>query len=76
MTYPKPRTIEVRVGTRLGQLLKFSGVAEHGAMAREWIQSGLVSVNGELELRRGYQVANGDQIYVGPVNEQLVVKLI
>ena len=38
---------------RLGQVLKATGMAESGAEAKEIIQDGLVSVNGETETRRG-----------------------
>lgn len=51
---------------RLGQLLKFAGVVEDGADARSAIESGLVSVNGDTETRRGRQVRAGDVVtYAG-----------
>lgn len=75
MKNTQTRSLSVRPGTRLGQLLKFAGQAEHGAMAREWIQTGLISVNGQLELRRGYQVADGDEIHVGPTGITLIVTI-
>lgn len=49
---------------RLGQFLKYQGLAETGAQAREWIQSGLVSVEGEVETRRGRQLADGMHVSV------------
>ena len=45
---------------RLGQLLKLAGVVEDGATAREVIERGLVTVNGEVDTRRGRQVVPGD----------------
>jgi ribosome-associated protein len=45
---------------RLGQLLKLAGVVDDGATAREVIERGLVTVNGEVETRRGRQVRAGD----------------
>ena len=45
---------------RLGQLLKLAGVVDDGATARELIERGLVTVNGEVETRRGRQVRAGD----------------
>jgi ribosome-associated protein len=50
---------------RLGQLLKFAGVVEDGAQARTAIESGLVSVNGTVEARRGRQIRPGDVVTLG-----------
>ena len=47
---------------RLGQLLKLSGVVEDGAEARELIQTGRVSVDGEVETRRAHQVRPGSRV--------------
>ena len=47
---------------RLGQLLKLAGVVEDGATAREVIERGLVTVNGEVDTRRGRQVRPGDVV--------------
>ncbi len=47
---------------RLGQLLKLSGLVDDGAHARAVIEVGEVSVNGEVEIRRGRQVRVGDLI--------------
>lgn len=47
---------------RLGQFLKLADLVESGAQAREAIADGEVSVNGELELRRGRQLFQGDII--------------
>ncbi len=47
---------------RLGQLLKLSGLVEDGADAREVVERGLVSVNGEVDTRRGRQVRIGDVV--------------
>ena len=44
---------------RLGQLLKLAGVVEDGVMAREVIAAGAVTVDGEVETRRGRQVQRG-----------------
>ena len=49
---------------RLGQLLKLSGLAQSGAEARELVQEGAVSVNGEIETRRGRQLHPGDLVDV------------
>ena len=44
---------------RLGQFLKFANFAESGAAAGELIQGGDVKVDGEIEIRRGRQLAKG-----------------
>lgn len=56
-------TIEVGpAGIRLGQLLKLANIAETGGEAKELLAAGLVRVNGEVETRRGAQLAPGDEI--------------
>ena len=45
---------------RLGQVLKAVGMVDTGAEAKEVIQEGLVSVNGEKETRRGKKLHSGD----------------
>ena len=45
---------------RLGQLLKASGMAESGVEAKDIIQDGSVTVNGETETRRGRKLYAGD----------------
>ena len=55
-------SIEVRLPIRLGQFLKLAGLAETGAHARELIEFGEVSVNGECEMRRGRQLTDGDVV--------------
>ena len=49
---------------KLDQLLKFSGIAGTGAMAKEMIADGIVSVNGEECLMRGKKIRSGDQVTV------------
>ena len=50
---------------RLGQLLKLAGVVDSGGEARELVQEGAVSVNGEVETRRGRQLQRGDVVEAG-----------
>ncbi|MBU3840665.1 MAG: RNA-binding S4 domain-containing protein [Candidatus Ruminococcus intestinipullorum] len=45
---------------KLGQALKASGLAESGVEAKDFIQQGFVSVNGEVETRRGRKLYDGD----------------
>lgn len=47
---------------RLGQFLKLAGLAESGAQARELLEDGVVTVNGEAEARRGRQLRRGDRV--------------
>jgi ribosome-associated protein len=44
---------------RLGQFLKFADFAESGSAARDLIVGGDVTVDGEVETRRGRQLARG-----------------
>jgi ribosome-associated protein len=60
------RAIEIEGDTiRLGQLLKLAGAASGGADAKAFIANGQVTVNGEIELRRGRQLHPGDVVGVG-----------
>ena len=47
---------------RLGQLLKLADVVDSGGEARELLDSGTVTVNGEPEDRRGRQLHPGDVV--------------
>jgi ribosome-associated protein len=49
---------------RLGQLLKLAGVAGSGGDAKALLAEGAVAVNGEVETRRGRQLAAGDVVRV------------
>ena len=47
---------------RLGQFLKFAGLLDSGGNAKEVIIDGYVSVNGEVDRRRGRQLHDGDLV--------------
>jgi ribosome-associated protein len=49
---------------RLAQFLKLSGVIDSGGDAKLRIAAGEVSVNGEVELRRGRQLRHGDTVEI------------
>jgi len=49
---------------RLGQFLKLSGAVDIGSEAKRMLAESLVSVNGEVEVRRGRQLALGDVVLV------------
>ena len=45
---------------KLGQALKAANLVEDGVEAKYVIQDGLVSVNGEIDTRRGRKLHDGD----------------
>lgn len=47
---------------KLGQLLKAAGAVESGVEAKDAIQEGNASVNGETETRRGRKLYAGDTV--------------
>ena len=47
---------------KLGQALKAANLVEMGSDAKEVILNGEVSVNGEIELRRGRKLVPGDVV--------------
>lgn len=56
---------EVSVGSdmiRLGQFLKFAGLLDSGGNAKEVIIDGYVTVNDEVDRRRGRQLHDGDLV--------------
>ena len=59
-------------GIRLGQLLKLANLVETGGEVRPMLASGQVTVNGEVETRRGAQLHAGDIVAVGET--QLTVR--
>lgn len=50
---------------RLGQFLKLAGLIEVGGDAKAVLADGLVSVNGEVDTRRGRQLRVGDVVALG-----------
>lgn len=65
MTIP---TFHVTGVIRLGQFLKLAGLVEDGAEARMLISEGDVTVNGEVDLRRGRQLCDSDVVEVDSPN--------
>ncbi|MEE2058043.1 RNA-binding S4 domain-containing protein [Rhodococcus artemisiae] len=57
---------------RLGQFLKLASLIESGAEAKEVIADGLVSVNGQVEVRRGRQLNTGDVVEIGGTSARVV----
>jgi ribosome-associated protein len=56
----------------LDQFLKFCGVVSSGGQAKLAIQDGYVTVNGELETRRGRKLVPGDVVLVDQKHEFVV----
>jgi ribosome-associated protein len=50
---------------KLGQLLKLTNLVDQGADAKLLLASDLVTVNDEVETRRGRQLVPGDVVRVG-----------
>ncbi len=57
---PSPR--RRREGFTLDRFMKYECLVDTGGMAKQAIQAGLVSVNGEIETRRRRQLHPGDRI--------------
>lgn len=61
-----PHTQEtVKINTDFIQLqsfLKFKGISETGGQAKEFIQDGIIKVNGEVCTARGKKLRNGDVV--------------
>jgi ribosome-associated protein len=58
-----PRVVPIRdESIRLGQFLKLADLVDHGSEARPLLAEGLVTVNGEVETRRGRQLKKGDVV--------------
>jgi ribosome-associated protein len=56
---------DIRIGdeiTRLGQFLKLADAVDSGGEAKMLIADGEVTVNGEVETRRGRQLQRGDVV--------------
>jgi ribosome-associated protein len=50
---------------RLDALLKFAGIVQTGGEAKQHIQEGLASVNGEVCMMRGKKLRPGDVVNIG-----------
>ena len=63
---PAPRVVPIRDDSiRLGQFLKLADLVDSGSDAKPLLAAGLVSVNGEVEVRRGRQLVKGDVVALG-----------
>jgi ribosome-associated protein len=57
---------------RLGQLLKLAGAVDTGADVRPILEDGLVTVNDEVETRRGRQLHRGDVVTLEGISVRIV----
>ena len=48
----------------LDKFIKLIGAVQSGGEAKHLIQAGAVTVNGQIEMRRGRKLRNGDQVAV------------
>jgi ribosome-associated protein len=62
MTYDVPIRDD---SIRLGQFLKLANLIESGSDAKTVTADGLVTVNGDVETRRGRQLVKGDVVTLG-----------
>jgi len=63
---------EIKIETeyiKLDQFLKWAGVVDNGAMAKEMIQEGQVYLNNEVAKERGKKIRPGDIIKVVGIGE-------
>ncbi len=56
---------------KLDSLLKWADLVQSGGMAKELIQNGMVSLNGEICTMRGKKIKSGDCVSV-QINEKTV----
>lgn len=69
------KTEEIRINTdfiKLDSLLKFSGLAETGSMAKMLVQDGKVKVNGEICTARGKKIRSGDTVSFRNINLKVI----
>lgn len=61
------------VPIELCQFIKFGGLAESGGAAKQLVAEGGVRVNGDVELRKRKQLAEGDRVTVA--GQTIVVRV-
>ncbi len=59
-------------GIRLGQLLKLADLVESGGAVKAVLAEGVVTVNGEPDIRRGRQLVRGDVVSCGGEDVRLI----
>lgn len=74
---PSQETIPVTIHTeyiKLDALLKFAGLCDTGGFAKELVQQGAVSVNGEICTQRGKKIRPGDTVQVDKFQVQVTAE--
>lgn len=69
------KTEEIRINTdfiKLDSLLKFSGLAETGSIAKMLVQDGKVKVNDEICTARGKKIRSGDTVSFRNINLKVI----
>lgn len=61
---------------KLDQLLKFAQIADTGAIAKEMIADGIISVNGETCVMRGKKIRTGDVVFADFEDEGFEIMVI
>ena len=70
-----PQDVPIRdESIRLGQFLKLANLVESGADAKPVLAAGEVTVNGEVETRRGRQLTTGDVVTLGGTSAKVVAE--
>lgn len=60
-----PKEVEITTEyITLGQLLKMTDLIQSGGMAKVFLQENKVLVNGEVEIRRGRKLKEGDVVEI------------
>lgn len=59
------RTVQIdREPVELYKIIKFEGIAASGAEAKQIIAEGLVTINGDVEMRKRRKMVAGDTVQV------------
>lgn len=61
---------------KLGQFIKLASLVDSGGHAKEAIADGQVTVNGDVETRRGRTLRDGDVVCVGDACAQVVTDAV
>lgn len=68
----KKETVKINTDfIQLQSFLKFKGIAETGGQAKEFIQDGIIRVNGEVCTARGKKIRTGDIISAFAVDYEI-----
>ena len=57
---------------KLDQFLKYANILHSGGISKEFIKDGNVSVNGQVETRRGKKLYENDKVFVN--GQEYIIK--